>query len=88
MIKSFQNLKSFFPNIYYNICLEYIYNLVEETWLDYFEFKLLDNIILFIKASFIYCLAYKKRWINYLSLNAISNSSLSNNFYQEIYLLK
>ncbi len=61
MIKSFQNLKSFFSNIYYNIYLVYIYNLVKETWLDYSEFKLLDNIILFIKAFFTHYLVYKRR---------------------------
>ncbi len=60
-----------------------IYNLVKGIWLNYSKFKLLDNIVSFIKASFTHCPACKRRWISHLSLNSISNSSLLNNFYQE-----
>ena len=82
MIKSFQNLKPFFPNIYHNTCLAHIYNLVGGTWLDHSQFKLLDNIISLIKASFTYCSTRKRRWISHLSLNAVVNLLLPFNINQ------
>ena len=45
--------------------------------LDRFSFfRLLDKITLNIKSSFIHSSARKRRWISYLSTNAINNPTL------------
>ena len=38
----------------------YTYNLIDETWVDFEDFKLLDNIIKLIKTLFVYLIVKKK----------------------------
>jgi len=76
MVKTFKNLSPIMPQMKHNNCLAHIMNLVGECWIDFSFFRLLDKITLNIKSSFIHSSARKRRWISYLSTNAINNPTL------------
>jgi hypothetical protein len=76
MVKTFRNLSPIMPQMKHNTCLAHIMNLVGECWVDYSFFRLLDNITSNIKSSFVHSSARKRRWISYLSTNAINNPTL------------
>jgi len=76
MVKTFKNLSPIMLQMKHNNCLAHIMNLVGECWIDFSFFRLLDKITSNIKSSFIHSSARKRRWISYLSTNAVNNPSL------------
>ena len=76
MVKTFKNLSPIMLQMKHNNCLAHIMNLVGECWIDFSFFQLLDTITSNIKSSFIHSSARKRRWISYLSTNAVNNPSL------------
>ncbi len=52
MLKAFSILSPLMYQMKHNRCLAHILNLVGETWVEYKNFKLLDEVVMHIKASF------------------------------------
>ncbi len=61
-------------HLFHNTCFTHTYNLVDETWVDFEDFKLLDNVVKHIKTLFVYLAVRKRRWREHL----ISKSVLLN----------
>jgi hypothetical protein len=80
MLKAFQILSPLISQLKHNRCLAHILNLVEETWINYKNFKFLDSIVANIKKSFIHSPARKRRWFSFLkSFSSSSTTSLDQN---------
>jgi hypothetical protein len=62
------------PNLIHNCCIAHIYNLVGETWSDFKEFTIVNNVVKNIKKAFVHSSARKRRWCEFLARNAISEN--------------
>ncbi len=47
--------------LFYNIYFAYTYNLIGKTWVNFKDFKLLDNVMKHIKTLFVYSVTRKRR---------------------------
>jgi hypothetical protein len=67
MIKAFKILLPLIQQMKHNCCLAHILNLVGNTWIEYEDFKLLNEIVIYIKNSFTQNNSRKRRWISFLN---------------------
>jgi hypothetical protein len=67
MIKAFNILSPLICQMRHNRCLAHILNLVGETWVEYKNFRLLDEVVMHIKVSFTQNNSRKRRWVSFLN---------------------
>ncbi|CAJ0648604.1 10976_t:CDS:2, partial [Entrophospora sp. SA101] len=68
MLKAFRDcLSPLIPNLLHNTCFAHIFNLVGETWIDFDDFKILDQVVGFIKSAFVHSGRRKRRWLQHLT---------------------
>ncbi|CAG8500199.1 6918_t:CDS:2, partial [Scutellospora calospora] len=77
MVKAFSVLSPLITQMKHNRCLAHILNLVGETWVGHKNFKLLDDIVMQIKASFTHNNARKRNLFNVLEFFKIHNKPVA-----------